>query len=75
MAILVQDTGKHSQLQDKITADLREKAQRTSRADGDPDLVEDSNYTKNLKKTGRFSWVWFVLVLLAVLSVIVILVI
>ena len=74
MGILVQDNGKRSELQDRITADLREKASHTSR-DEDVDLVEDSEYAKNLKKTGRFGWFWFILILLAVVSIIVILVI
>jgi len=74
MAIIVQDNGKRSELQDKITADLREKAQRTSQAD-DLDLVEDSEYTKDLQKTGRFGWFWFILILFAVLSVVIILII
>ena len=74
MGILVQDNGQRSELQDKITADLREKVQRTSYQE-DADLVEDSEYTKQLKKTGRFSWIWFILILLAATSIIVILVI
>lgn len=74
MGILVnKDLDERSELQKKITADLREKAQRTSKKD-DVDHVEDSEYTKNLKKTGHFSWIWFILILLAVISVIVILV-
>ena len=74
MGILVQDNVKHSELQDKITADLREKAIRSSK-DNDADLVNDAEYIKNLKKTSRFSWVWFTLVFLAVASVVIILVI
>ncbi len=72
MGIVVQNNNQRSKLQDRITADLREKAQATSR---DIDFAEDSEYTKNLKKTGRFSWVWFVLILFAVLALVVILVI
>ncbi|MCL1840099.1 hypothetical protein FWF89_03885 [Candidatus Saccharibacteria bacterium] len=75
MGILVQDTGKRSELQDRISSELREKAQRTSQEGDDVDLVEDSAYTKELKKTGRFGWFWFALILLAVISVIVILII
>jgi hypothetical protein len=74
MGILVQDNGKRSELQDRITADLREKSQRTSSED-DVDLVEGSNYTKHLKKTGRFGWFWLILILLAVFAVVIILVI
>ena len=36
----------------------------------DPDLAEDSEYVKNMKKTGRFSWIWLVLIVLAILSII-----
>jgi len=72
MAIIVQDNGKRSELQSRITSELREKAQRTS-SDEDVDLVEDSEYTKNLKKTGRFGWFWFALIFLAVIAIIIIL--
>lgn len=74
MGILVQDNNKKSELQDKITADLREKAQRSSQQNDLPDLVEDSEYSKDLKKTSRFGWFWFVLVLLAVIAAIIIIV-
>lgn len=71
MGILVQDNGDRSRLQDKITADLREKVQRTAQRGG-VDLVEDSEYARGMKKTGRFTWVWFVLIFLAIVSLIVI---
>jgi hypothetical protein len=75
MGILVNKAlSDRSELQDKITADLREKAQRSS-GDEDIDLAEDSNYAKHLKKTSRFGWVWFVLILLAVFSIIIVLII
>ena len=55
----------------RINADLREKMQRTQLADGeDPDFVEDSEYFEQYEKTGRFSWVWFVLVALALVSLV-----
>lgn len=74
MGILVnKDLKDDSKLQQQITADLREKAARQSRDEG-VDGVSDSEYIKNLGKTNRFSWIWFVLILLAVISIIVILV-
>lgn len=76
MGILVQDNSRQSELQNRISSELREKAQHTSPRPGDDvDLAEDSEYVKHLKKTGRFGWFWFVLILLAVISVIIILVI
>jgi len=74
MGIVVQDDGKRTELQDKVASDLREKIQSRPDSEG-TDLVEDSRYTEQLKKTGRFGWFWFVLIFLAVVSVVVILVI
>lgn len=71
MGIMVQKNEDNSKLNDMINADLRERAERTSKQ-MDPDYVEDSDYTKDLKKTGRFAWVWAVLIVLAIISLIII---
>lgn len=71
MGIMVQKNDDNSKLNDMINADLRERAERTSKQ-MDPDYVEDSDYTKDLKKTGRFAWVWAVLIILAIISLIII---
>lgn len=65
--IVHKETERLSKLNDRIAADLRARAVQTAKT-SDPDLVEDSDYTKNLRTSGRFSWVWFVLVALAVAS-------
>lgn len=65
---------KNDELSRRIDADLRARALRTSGVEGgreeDLDLAEDAEYMKDLKKTGRFGWVWVVLIVLAVLSII-----
>ncbi len=72
MGIMVsKDNEESSRLNDRIAADLRARAQETERGQ-DPDLVEDSDYAKDLKKTGKYTWVWVVLVVLAILSIVVI---
>ena len=71
MGIMVQKNEDKSKLNEQINADLRERAARTSH-EMDPDYVEDSEYAKNLKKTGRFSWIWAVLIVLAIISLIII---
>ena len=68
MGIMVEGNEEQSKLQERITADLRERSRRNSKNEGEVDLVEDSEYLKNTQKTSRFSWFWFVLVTLAVLS-------
>ena len=73
MGILVEDNKERSKLQDRISADLRERAERTSlEEEHDVDLVEDSRHVEGAHKTTRFSWFWFILAFLAALSLIVI---
>ena len=66
--IVSKDDNQNSRLTERINADLREKAVRASAVAGDPDLVEDSDYARSLKKTGRFSWIWIILIVLALIS-------
>lgn len=65
---MVSKDDENSELDRRISADLRARAQSDRRHD--PDYVDDSVYVKDTKKTGRFTWVWFVLIALAVLSLI-----
>ncbi|MBQ1373307.1 hypothetical protein IIY66_00680 [Candidatus Saccharibacteria bacterium] len=65
---------KNDELSRRIDADLRAKALKSSGSTGrerkDPDFAEDAEYVQDFKKTGRFGWVWVVLIVLAILSVI-----
>lgn len=65
---------KDDELSRRIDADLRARASRTTGASEDdhkdPDFADDAEYIKDLKKTGRFGWIWVVLIILAILSVI-----
>lgn len=71
MGIIVsKNNDENSRLNQRITADLRERAQKEMRG-SDPDLVEDSDYAKDLKKSSSYAWVWIVLVVLAVISIVV----
>lgn len=71
MGVIVhKETQRKSDLNDRIAADLRTRAKMEDQ--DDPDYVEDADYVKDLKKTGRFTWVWFVLIGLALISLIII---
>lgn len=71
MGVIVhKETEKKSDLNDRIAADLRTRAKMEEM--DNPDYVEDADYVKDLKKTGKFTWVWFVLVGLALISLILI---
>lgn len=62
------DLEKNSELNRRIDADLRARTQRQVRDTPERDVAEE--YTEGTKKTGRFAWVWIVLIVLAVLSLI-----
>ena len=71
MGVIVhKETERKTELSDRIAADLRNRAKMESQ--DDPDLVEDSDYVRDYKKTGNFSWVWVVLVIGALISAVLI---
>ena len=63
--IVSKENDRSSELSRRIDADLRTKMSETSKAMADKedvDLAEDTDYVKDLKKTGKFGWVWILLV-------------
>lgn len=67
MGVIVhKETERKTELSDRIAADLRSRAKMESQ--DDPDLVEDSDYVRDYKKTGSHSWVWIVLIVGALIS-------
>lgn len=71
MGVLVQNDEQRSRLQDRISQDLREKMDSTSKQE-DVDLEKDSELLNHTHQTSHASWFWGVLILLAALSLIVI---
>ena len=72
MGIIVEKEKTHSELDERIRADLRRKASENSNNEI-LDFTENSAYSKDSKKTSRFGWIWFILILLAAISLVVIL--
>ena len=73
MGVIVnKEQEKNSELSRRINADLRARnlADVGESSRDDVDLAEDAEYLKNLKKTGRFGWVWIVLIVLAIISLV-----
>lgn len=66
MGIMVSKDDANSELDRRISADLRARAQSSARHD--PDYVDDAVYIEGTKKTGKFTWVWWVLIVLAAVS-------
>lgn len=71
--MMSKDMDRDSELNRRISSDLRARAQSEDRED--PDSINDSNYVKDTKTTSRFGWVWIVLIVLALLSLVCIIII
>ena len=72
MGIIVNKENNNDELSRRINADLRAKAMETVNIDdevSDPDFAEGSEYVRNFQKTSRFGWIWLVVILLAIASV------
>lgn len=58
MALYVKQSETRTQLQEKIAADLKERAQKQAGASDLPDGVDDAAYVKGLQSTGKKAWLW-----------------
>ena len=68
MGIMVsKDLENSSELNRRISSDLRARTVSMERRN-DPDFEDDSAYIEETKKTGKFTWVWIILIILAVIS-------
>lgn len=68
MALFVNQENTRTKLQQRIAADLAEKAKKKA-AEGDgsrPDGVEDSAYLENSKTTTSLAWAWVLIAVAAV---------
>lgn len=73
MGVIVnKENTQNNDLERRISADLRAKALAEA-PDGEvTDFETDSEYIRDTKKTGRFAWVWAILIILAIISLVII---
>lgn len=72
MGLFVEQNGHRTKLQERLAAELSEKAKKKAQ-DGDahlPDGVDDSRYMEETKRTTSLAWVWIVIVVLGVAATI-----
>jgi hypothetical protein len=66
MALFIKQNDNRSKLQERLAAELQEKARARAETDpGRPDGVDDSHYLQGTKQTTGLAWVWVVVVLMA----------
>lgn len=62
MGLYLKQENTRTKLQEKIAADLADKAKKKTLSDGDrPDGVDDAAYLHNTKKTTSLAWAWAII--------------
>lgn len=70
MGLFMNQQDKRSELQERIAAELREKAKASSlRENAALDGVEDIRYVEGTKQTTTLAWAWIVILLFAAVVV------
>jgi len=70
MALFVKQDEQRSQLQERVAAELQERAKKRAELADRPDGVSDSQYMKGTKKTTSLAWVWIVLTIAVIVLVV-----
>ncbi len=66
MALYIQKNDQRSELQERIAAELQEKARIRQKLQDAPDGVEDSVYIKDTKQTTSLAWAWILIAIAAI---------
>ena len=61
MGLYVKQSDTRSQLQDKLAAELQERARAKAKESELPDGVDDSAYIEGTKRTSSLAWVWLLI--------------
>lgn len=70
MALFVKQNQERTELQQRLAAELQEKARKKSMESDQPDGVTDSAYLKDTKQTTSLAWVWVAIILFAVAAMV-----
>ena len=66
MALFIRQNDNRSQLQERLVAELQERAKKNAEKNDLPDGVADSQFMKDTKKTTSLAWVWTLLVIVVI---------
>ena len=70
MALFIRQDEQRTKIQDRITAELQEKAKQKAMQSDLPDGITDSAYIKNTKTTSSLAWLWIIIGVIAVVVLI-----
>lgn len=68
MALFVNQNSNRTKLQEKLAAELQEKAKKRAELENNdlPDGVSDSQYLEDTKQTTSLAWVWALIALFVI---------
>lgn len=61
MALFIRQNENKTELQNRLAAELQERARQKAKEADLPDGVEDSQYIKGTKKTTSLAWAWLLI--------------
>ena len=70
MALFIRQNEDRSKLQERLAAELQERAKLRAAKQEGPDLVDDSEYMKNTTHTSKMAWVWISLTIILIAAVV-----
>ena len=71
MGLFVEQNSNRTKLQERLAAELNEKAKKKAQDTTElPDGVDDSAYIEGTKQTTSLAWVWVVIILAVVVAMI-----
>lgn len=68
MALFIRQSDDRSKLQERLAAELQERAKQRAALSDRPDGVDDSQYMKGTKLTSRLAWVWILIIMFAAVA-------
>lgn len=67
MGLFVEQNSNRTKLQERLAAELNEKAKKQSLTTTDrPDGIDDSAYIEGTKRTTSLAWIWVLIIVVAV---------
>jgi hypothetical protein len=68
MALFIRQDEQRTKLQERVAAELQERAKQRAVSTTAPDGVDDSRYVEHTKNTGSLAWVWVVLFIIVIVG-------
>ncbi|MBC7868973.1 hypothetical protein H7X69_02225 [Candidatus Saccharibacteria bacterium] len=68
MALFIRQSDDRSKLQERLAAELQERAKQRDALSDRPDGVDDSQYMKGTKQTSSLAWVWILISIIVIVA-------